>query len=162
VGHREDVIAQRSSQNTTNLITNGRRLSRNRKTWVVAKDPERGYVLIGGLGAMGVGEMWFPTAPRDEEDPTYADAPVLDSRGQFGGPDHDDESFHQAKLVEIGNLIGELGKEINDLTLVRLGERPCLREAQQMLSSLGKLDGLRIDAVHKFYERWPADPVSKG
>jgi hypothetical protein len=53
-------------------------------TWIVARDPERGYVLRGGMGALGVGEMWFKEIPEHKELPGYADADIRSSEGGFG------------------------------------------------------------------------------
>jgi len=52
------------------------RLTYNKTTWIVARDRKKGKVLLGGLGAMGVGQMW---AIREENcyhnDPGFEDAP---------------------------------------------------------------------------------------
>ena len=45
---------------------------------VVKKDTKKGLVLIGGLGEMGVGEMWFNEDERHAEYPGYAEAPDID------------------------------------------------------------------------------------
>lgn len=46
---------------------------------LLAKDPERGCVKRGGLGALGVGTMWQPA----QEGELDADVPVESSEGQF-------------------------------------------------------------------------------
>ena len=53
-------------------------------TRVEARDRVNGYVLLRGLGAMGVGQMWFKEEPRHADYPGYGDAPERDSAGGFG------------------------------------------------------------------------------
>lgn len=52
---------------------------------IVARDRAKGNILVGGLGVMGVGQMW---SPEDSEHhasyPGYEDAPEVDSTGGFG------------------------------------------------------------------------------
>lgn len=43
--------------------------------WVLARDRTKGKSLLGGLGGMGVGQMWFDDNDSIRADPTYADAP---------------------------------------------------------------------------------------
>ncbi len=52
--------------------------------FVVARDPSKKMVLLGGLGAMGVGEMWFKDEPPHRDYHGYDDAPIQDSTGGFG------------------------------------------------------------------------------
>jgi hypothetical protein len=54
--------------------------------WIVARDRARGYVLLGGLGGMGVGEMWFPDGEDMRKKEGYDQAPERNSEGGFGGP----------------------------------------------------------------------------
>lgn len=72
---REDVVARRAGGNLRRLIERGPRLSHDTETWVVARDRARRRVLLGGLGAMGCGQMWFDERPEHAADPTFADAP---------------------------------------------------------------------------------------
>ena len=62
--HADDVYAQ----NVADVLTNGPGL-RPHRTCVLAYDPTRDMVLLGGLGAMGVGQDWLP---RRDEDVTGA------------------------------------------------------------------------------------------
>ena len=64
----EDVYAH----NIADVMENGPALRITRRTAVLAHDPERDLVLIGGLGALGVGTMWV--ARTDDHDIT--DAPI--------------------------------------------------------------------------------------
>ncbi len=69
------------------FMENGPGLNYLYKTWIKAKDTKDGYVLLGGLGGMGVGEMWSKTEDRHKENPAYADAPEVSSVGGFGRRD---------------------------------------------------------------------------
>lgn len=51
------------------------RLHYGLRAWVVAKAP--GRVLLGGLGVLGVGEMWVKEDPHHKDYPGYAEAPDL-------------------------------------------------------------------------------------
>ena len=75
------------AHNIADVLENGPRLSWNRKTAELAIDRKNKYVLMTGLGAMGVGTMWVSYADRgdDWEEPEWADLPEEDSTGQFGG-----------------------------------------------------------------------------
>lgn len=73
---RDEEIAERAADNLEAFMEDGPRLSTRIRSWVLAKDPEAGFVLNGGLGAMGVGRMWFPVSDYDREDETYAQAPI--------------------------------------------------------------------------------------
>ena len=44
------------------------------QTFVVARDRKLGRILLGGLGALGVGEMWFDEEPKHTTYPGYAEA----------------------------------------------------------------------------------------
>lgn len=52
-------LSEALEHNLQDVIENGPRLSYSRKTAIVAYDPVKRRVLLGGLGALGVGEMWF-------------------------------------------------------------------------------------------------------
>jgi hypothetical protein len=54
----------------------GPRLRWDYRTWIVATDPEHQMVKIGGLGSMGIGQMWVRDYPECAEDETYASAPM--------------------------------------------------------------------------------------
>ena len=60
------------------------RLHYGLKSFIIAKDSARGYHLKGGLGALGVGQMWFKTEDKDREDPEYQNAPEESCEGGFG------------------------------------------------------------------------------
>ncbi len=84
---RDEVIADRLAHNLDDVMKNGPRLALGRSTWIVARCPNGPHVLKGGLGGMGVGQMWVtehndgwenPEKYADNLDPTYAEAPMRD------------------------------------------------------------------------------------
>ena len=62
------------SDNLKHFMEHGPGLSYAYGTFVVARDKERGKVLIGGLGGMGVGQMWVDETPAHKDYPGYEDA----------------------------------------------------------------------------------------
>jgi len=72
---------QKASENFVIFMERGPGLWRDYNTWIVAKDPTHEKHLIGGLGGLGVGEMWVDTEDADRMNPEYVDAPVQDYRG---------------------------------------------------------------------------------
>lgn len=71
------------AHNLADVFENGPRLAIGRKTAELAIDRQNKYVLMTGLGAMGVGTMW---CAYDTELAEWADLPEEDSTGQFGHP----------------------------------------------------------------------------
>lgn len=63
--------------NAEHFMDRGPGLSYGYTSYIVARD-QRGYVLRGGLGAMGVGQMWSREHESDRDEPGYADAAVLE------------------------------------------------------------------------------------
>ena len=70
-----DDIERLQAENIVNFMANGPRLSTSYHTWIVARDRQRGYVKLGGLGGLGVGQMWVQEDERHADYPGYADAP---------------------------------------------------------------------------------------
>lgn len=58
----DDVYAH----NIHDVMANGPRLSTTRRTAILAYDPDADKVLLGGLGAMGVGTMWIARSEGDD------------------------------------------------------------------------------------------------
>ncbi len=56
---REQKIEALQAQNIINAEKNGGKLSYDKTIFVVARDRGAKRVLLGGLGGMGVGQMWF-------------------------------------------------------------------------------------------------------
>jgi len=75
--NREAIIEQRAANKAANVDERGPRLSIHQRHWVEGKTEDGKYVLLGGLGAFGVGQMWFTTTDDVRDDPTFADAPTL-------------------------------------------------------------------------------------
>jgi hypothetical protein len=67
---------QQAAENAKTFAEIGPRLSYRYGSYVIARDPERGRILIGGLGSMGMGEMWMTESDGDKSRPGYDEAPV--------------------------------------------------------------------------------------
>jgi len=74
---RDEIIEERVAASNKDFIDNGPRLWRYRQTYIVGRCREHRMVLTGGLGSMGVGQMWGIEGPCSESDPTFADAPEV-------------------------------------------------------------------------------------
>lgn len=81
----EDINVLREL-NVLKVMKDGPRLRSDYNTWIVARDPEAGLIKLGGLGGMGVGEMWFQESERDVQLPGYEDAPTVQSPAQSDDP----------------------------------------------------------------------------
>lgn len=68
------VRNQLLEQNVIRVLRDGPRITTKYNVWVEARDREKKLVLIGGLGGMGVGQMWFPEEGH-EDYRFYEDAP---------------------------------------------------------------------------------------
>ncbi len=74
---REEEITDRARKNMEEFLDRGPGLRYSTRSWVVGRDRTRKKVLLGGLGGIGVGQMWFDESPRHAEDSTFADAPEV-------------------------------------------------------------------------------------
>lgn len=81
---KQKTIDEKSAENLQDVLENGPGLRYSRNTWIVAKDSKNGYVLKGGLGGLGVGQMWFKASDKDKQESEYLNAPEMDSTGGFG------------------------------------------------------------------------------
>lgn len=93
--------------------------------FVVARNPAEGTILLGGLGAVGVGQMWFTEDEAHKDYPGYADAEIIDELATLGevGRLHPDTpkvptpyelhlEHHVANLeAEVERLTAELGNQ---------------------------------------------------
>lgn len=68
-------IEKLQNENLSNFMENGPGLRTSYKSWVVARDRKKKRVLLGGLGSMGCGEMWFTDQPRYADYEGYKNAP---------------------------------------------------------------------------------------
>lgn len=69
------IIDELKNENIKDVLENGPGLKYSRNTWIEARDRYQGYVLVGGLGAMGVGQMWFKEDEGHKSYEGYEDAP---------------------------------------------------------------------------------------
>lgn len=69
--------SQKQTDNLVDFFENGPGLRGNRHTWIVAKNTPRNMVLRGGLGGVGVGQMWTAATPSDHDNLEYATAPEI-------------------------------------------------------------------------------------
>ena len=81
---REGEINTLLEQNIAKVMRDGPRARYDYNIWVEARDRADGWVLFGGLGAMGCGQMWEPDGPDQVKYPGYDDAPERSSIGGFG------------------------------------------------------------------------------
>jgi len=66
---------QAAEHNWQVFLEQGPRLSYRYGAYVLARRP--GEVLLGGLGGMGMGQMWVTEEPRHRDYPGYEEAEVL-------------------------------------------------------------------------------------
>ena len=66
--------------NVAHFLEHGPGLSHGYSSFVQARDTKNGRILIGGLGGMGVGEMWFEETESHRAYPGYAEAKDVDSK----------------------------------------------------------------------------------
>lgn len=62
-------------QNVLKAIQDGPRARTDYNVFVVARDRTARRVLIGGLGSLGVGQMWFPEQEQYVSYPGFENAP---------------------------------------------------------------------------------------
>lgn len=80
----QEIVERAIANNIETVMREGPGLRYSQQTVVLARDRVNGLVLLGGLGGMGVGRMWFMDGPQYVDYLGYADAPELDSTGGFG------------------------------------------------------------------------------
>lgn len=68
---------QVQADNLDHFMERGPALSYAYGTYVIARRPSTGEVLLGGLGGMGVGRMWFAESDDLKDRPGYADAEIV-------------------------------------------------------------------------------------
>jgi hypothetical protein len=74
---KKQTVAQAEANNMAVFLKHGPSLRKDYSTFVVARCPNDGRILIGGLGCMGVGQMWRPERPEDKDRPGYDDAEIV-------------------------------------------------------------------------------------
>jgi hypothetical protein len=70
-----DGVNNQLGQNLADFFENGPGLRSTYGTWIAAKDTANGYVLLSGLGGMGVGSMWSRITDGHVDYPGWVDAP---------------------------------------------------------------------------------------
>lgn len=74
------VNAGEAIQHNANVyLAGGARLTTDYIVYVLARDPANGRILLGGLGAFGVGQMWFDELERHRQYSGYEHAPTRSS-----------------------------------------------------------------------------------
>ena len=101
---RGKTAAEQRSENLGIFFERGAGLYADYNTWIIARDRKRARVLTGGLGGLGVGEMWCVMNRADMESPDFADAPERDSWGGFGTGDKEREPFVIDGTIEVTAL----------------------------------------------------------
>lgn len=71
------TVEEAIQHNWEHFMERGPALSYAYQTYVVARQPSTGRILLGGLGAMGVGQMWFSEEPEHADYPGYAEAELV-------------------------------------------------------------------------------------
>lgn len=78
-----DIKAQEiAASNVQQALEHGPKLRCTTGTFVIAKDIRNGWVLLGGLGGMGVGQMWFGLEERHKSYANFDSAPDIDTDKQ--------------------------------------------------------------------------------
>ena len=72
-------INEMQEENILKVIKDGPRLRYDYSTWIVARDPKKKRVCIGGLGCMSVGQMWCDEEPEHTRYAGYKKAPIIDA-----------------------------------------------------------------------------------
>jgi hypothetical protein len=65
-------------ENFAIFLEDGPRLSTKYNVWVLGKCTKRNKILLGGLGGLGIGEMWFNMAEWHKNYSGFEDAPEIE------------------------------------------------------------------------------------
>lgn len=71
----EEMVNETINHNVSEFMEKGPGLRYTTQTVILAVDEVNNAVLVGGLGAMGVGQMWFNLSDHHKSKPEYATAP---------------------------------------------------------------------------------------
>lgn len=74
-------IKEKQKHNLKDFFENGPSLQ-NKQSYILAKDSQKGFVFLGGLGAVGVGRMWTATTEKHKSHPEYAQAKETEFTGE--------------------------------------------------------------------------------
>ena len=67
---------EKAEKNMETFLEHGPGLKYDYETWIIYKSEDGEMVFTGGLGGMGVGQMWCPASKEDKKSKEYKDAPV--------------------------------------------------------------------------------------
>lgn len=82
----DEPIEQQLDKNMAEFMKHGPGLRITTRVWVAGRDRTNGYVLLSGLGGMGVGTMWFKDDDTSRNEYSgYDDAPDLVTRSTEHG-----------------------------------------------------------------------------
>lgn len=70
---------QVSRANIQDMMEHGPGLRCTTRSFAISKDTKNKQILLGGLGGMGIGWMWFPLSPSHKDTPGYDEAPDIDA-----------------------------------------------------------------------------------
>lgn len=87
----EKRVETARAENWQKYMEDGPRLRYDYNHWVEARRPATGEILIGGLGAMGLGSMWMTEEERHKKLPGYEDAELLEPVHESGLPVRTDD-----------------------------------------------------------------------
>ena len=71
------TVAEVINNNMRIFMERGPGLDSRYRSFVVARNPSEKKILLGGLGGLGVGEMWFDEEPRHKSYPGYREAKII-------------------------------------------------------------------------------------
>lgn len=75
---RPPTVEGAAANNAAIIDERGPGLYYDMSIYVVARRPSTGEVLLGGLGALGVGRMWMTDSDDYQRYPGYAEAEIVD------------------------------------------------------------------------------------
>lgn len=88
--------------------------------FIVAKDTKHGLVLLGGLGAQGVGQMTSEAADHHKGYAGYVEAPEQDLRGTFGTVEFREKMM--AGRLGMADMRIPIGNALREVEVMRKGE----------------------------------------
>lgn len=78
------TVSELKIENLKALMKEGPGLRYSTNVWIVARDLKNKMILLGGLGAFGIGEMWVSEELKHKDYPGYASAMIVEEKGSSG------------------------------------------------------------------------------